>query len=74
MNEDLFGSLTVRMQFTKHQEGTAFYGREARLIAFHGSLEDCKTQYKAWLGWNPQLIDMVHGTFEVRMAVHQTEL
>lgn len=74
MQEILFGSLVVRMQFTKHQEGKASYGREARLIAFHGDLEECKAQYKAWLGWNPQLADMVQGTFEVRMTVHQSEL
>ena len=74
MQEELFGLLVVRMGFAKAAEGKRIYGREARLIAFHGTLEETKAQYRDWLNLNPQLANMVHGTFECRVAVHQSEL
>lgn len=74
MQDTMFGSLVVRLQFTAHRENNVLRSREVRLITFHGTLEECTAQYTAWLMWNPRLEDFVRATFEVRMAVHLDKL
>ena len=70
MQEDLFGTLTVRLMFTKRIDDKRHYSGQASLVRFHGTLDETRKAYVEWLGWNTQLADQVQATFEVRIAVH----
>ena len=71
MDEELFGTLTVRLGFTKHVDGKRYYTGQASLVRFHGRLGETKEAYREWCNHNHDLINHVSATFEVKMAVHQ---
>jgi hypothetical protein len=70
MQEGLFGTLTVRLRFTKHVDGKRMYMGNTPLVRFHGTLQEVKPLYREWREQNPHIADSLQATFEVRMAVH----
>jgi hypothetical protein len=81
MDRDLFGTLTVRLHFIKRVDQfdepvqrQRCYSGVSSIARFHGTMEETRAAYKAWLDYNPALRDLVNATFEVRMAVHTDDL
>jgi len=71
---ELFGTLVITMGFGQQRNEDDWRRKTVRLHTLHGTLEEVKVAYKAWLGINPALAGLVNARFEVSMAVHQDEL
>lgn len=70
MNEQFYGTLTVRLLFVKRIDGKRIYGGVAILAKFHGTLPETREDYREWRTHNSQLAGMVQAMFETRTEVH----